>query len=137
MTTNNTQAEDVLGMELAPINQFSNALDRLAMFSEKPENELKELSSTYLTLDENQTYDFICTGLTVLNLQDKEVEAATLINADGESFTCGAAVLVSSVKKVEAKYPSAWDEGKPLRIVTGSKVKSPKGSYLDMKVYTI
>jgi hypothetical protein len=107
------------------------------MFTEKPENELKELSSTYLTLDENQTYDFICTGLTVLNLQDKEVEAATLINADGESFTCGAAVLVSSVKKVEAKYPSAWDEGKPLRIVTGSKVKSPKGSYLDMKVYTI
>jgi hypothetical protein len=136
MNTNNT-ATEALGAELAPINQFSNALDRLAMFSEKPENELKELSSTYLTLDENQTYDFICTGLTVLNLQDKEVEAATLINADGESFTCGAAVLVSSVKKVEAKYAGAWDEGKPLRIVTGSKVKSPKGSYLDMKVYTI
>jgi hypothetical protein len=133
----NTQSQNELGSELAAINQFSNALDRLAMFSKKPENELKELSSTYLTLDENQTYDFICTGLTVLNLQDKEVEAATLINADGESFTCGAAVLVSSVKKVEAKYPSAWDEGKPLRIVTGSKVKSPKGSYLDMKVYTI
>ena len=137
MTTNNTQAQDVIVTDLATSNQFSNALDRLSIFSEKPENELKELSSTYLTLDENQTYDFICTGLTLLNLQDKEVEAATLINADGESFTCGAAVLVSSVKKVEAKYPNAWDEGKPIKIVTGSKVKSPKGSYLDMKVFTI
>ncbi len=133
----NTQAQDVLGTELATTNQFTNALDRLAMFQEKPESELKELSSTYITLEENKQYDFICTGLTTLTLQDKEVEAATLIDINGDSFTCGAAVLVSSVRKVEAKYPSAWNEGKPIRIVTGSKVKSPKGSYLDMKVYTI
>lgn len=112
-------------------NAKETAAQFIKDFSSVTDDQLQGLTSEYLQLKENKTYNLVFTAMTVFTGQKGgEVPAVELVNEEGTKFINGNTVLVNSLKKV-THMPCL------VRIVTGKLVKSPNGSYLDMEVFVL
>jgi len=101
------------------------------MFEEKETNEMASLTSEYLKIAENTTYNFIFVGMSTFTTdQGEERECARLVSKENQSFISGAAVLVSACKKIT-------ETPKFIRIITGGKTKTANGSYISMEVKSL
>jgi hypothetical protein len=133
-----TEISQETGLELTNQNENSlqsvdaeklnNLLGLFQMFEEKAANEMRSLTSEYLKMEENKTYNFAFIGMTTFVTDEgEERPAATLLSKDNTQYIAGGAVLVSACKKIK-EVPCF------VRIITGSKVKTGAGSYLSMEV---
>ena len=99
-------------------------------FSTLDNAELVQISSEYLTLKENTTYNFIFKGMNKFSRDGKEVEVCEVINEEQKQFIIGNTTIVNKLKNV-TQLPCF------VRVVTKGMAKSAKGNYLMTDVYVI
>jgi len=110
------------------VEKFNQLTGYFDQFEQMEARDLESKTSEYLELAENQTYNFVFTGLVpFVTSEGEEREAASLVSKDGTNYINGGAVLVSACRKI--KNTPCF-----VRIVTKQKIKSEKGKYLAMDV---
>lgn len=131
--------------ELSPLEK-SNAveIDRttvqatageiLDAFEQVDAEKLQGLTTEYLQLKEDTTYNMVFTAVTTFTGENGgSVKAVELVDKEGNKFINGNTVLVNSLSKVT-------DMPCLVRIVTGKKIKSSNvkgGQYLAMDVFVL
>lgn len=111
------------------VNSLTAHADIFKRMADTPTENLSEETGDYFPMRENETYNFICHGLDTATIEDKVLQVVCLEDETGKKYIHGAVVLVNAMRKRTA-FPC------PIRIVTGSKKKTAKGSYLDLRVFT-
>lgn len=103
-------------------------------FEQVDSEKLQGLTTEYLQLKEDTTYNMVFTAVTEFTGENGgSVRAVELVDKEGNKFINGNTVLVNSLSKVT-------DMPCLVRIVTGKKIKSSNvkgGQYLAMDVFVL
>lgn len=95
---------------------------------------LKELTSNYIDFKDfihGEVRNYIFTGMDIFTTKDGEVKPAVkLMDKERTNFLCASTIVVNSLQKLEA-VPA------PVRIQVNGKIKSAKGEYYSVRVFTI
>lgn len=119
---------------IQPKTKVDNS-ELFAALKEAKTEDLDESTGEYIKLKENETYHFICTGLSETEMNTENGKALTtvaeLIDENNVKGIHGSIVLVNAMKKRNGNFPCA------MRIITG-KSKSIGGGkkYLEMQIFT-
>jgi hypothetical protein len=112
-------------------NYKATAAEIMKDFSSVDNTLLQGLTQEYLQLKESTTYNMVFKNMTTFKGESGgEVPAVELVDEKGTTYINGNTVLVNSLSKVK-QIPCL------VRIVTGKKVKSGSGMYLDMDVFVL
>lgn len=103
--------------------------DGFALMQNVKKSELQELTSQYFSFDKKGSFFFIFYGMSKATVDGKIIDVVMLEDEQENKLINGNAVMVNALMKVETLpcYVRADYEG---------DVKSAKGTYKDIKVYT-
>lgn len=107
-TSKNVDVAMLMPHDLGDEDVLDNVFNQLE--DGKTKRTLSEVTSDYLRLEdlnEGRDYPFIFTGMGRMSIVDKntgeekEIEVVNLLSKERQSLSCGAAVVVSALKKVD------------------------------------
>jgi hypothetical protein len=133
--TKDVNLEAIMPGDLGDDSVVDNVFDQIA--TRRKSNTLAEVTSNYLKLEdfhENEERAFIFTDMGKMEIEDKNtgdgktIEVVNLLDENRQRLSCGAAVVVSALKKVD-KIPCG--------IIIRVEGKKPGKDYYNARVFVL
>lgn len=126
------QAKDALNeIMLKGESSIGLTYDQAFEILEKADSvKMKNLAVDYFNFEKPGIFNFVFEGMDKAEMENREIDVVMLRDKEGKLFINGNAVLVNSLKKVQ-QLPAL------VRVEYKGDVKSAKGTYKDLAVYSL
>jgi hypothetical protein len=118
------------GMYFESDEDFNRAFERM---NEAHAVELTGEMLTAKSMEINKPYNFLWTGYTTISdkVTGEPRKAATLVNANKDSFICASMVVLTAFEKIETEFPVA------VRLISLGMKEGKTNNYWNVKVFAL